>query len=172
MRLHKLKIFIWLLLFLLIPEVVPSQQMDIPARIQVATLSKIFKYVPSLRAKNPVKLLLVYDKKTKSDKENFVTAFENASVEVKAVLPDEIENIISGYDVVYFMPGLQDHAELCKKHKKLSNAGVAKYAQNGEVSIALGLENDKPRLFINMSSLKNEGIHLSANLLKIAKVFP
>ena len=52
----------------------------------------------------------------------------------------------------------------------LSISGVPELAEKGEVSVALGIENDKPKIIVNLERAKSEGHQLSADLLKLAKI--
>ena len=96
---------------------------------------------------------------------------ESLGFEADAVEPDKLVSEISGYDVVYFMPGLQKYAQLCEERKKLSICGMPEYIENGMVSIALGIENDKPRIYINIGHLRAEGKDVTAELLSVSYVF-
>jgi hypothetical protein len=147
------------------------QDMQVPIRIQAATFSKVFKYDSKLKGKNPIRLLVVYNNRSREVKEQLLEACQNASIKASAVIPEQLENRIKDSDVVYFMPGTQHLNQLCKKQKKLSIAGLEKYAKTGQISIALGLHNDKPRLYVNITSLMQEDHNLSANLLKIVQVY-
>ena len=163
-------LLLFLIFFCAVPKKVLPQQMQIPARIQAATFSKIFKYDTQLRDINPLKILIVYDSRSRSAKDELMEAFKNASLEVESAVSAELTRKINTADVIYFMPGLETNSSACKTHKKLSIAGMAKSAESGDVSVALGLVNNKPRLFVNMSSLLNEEHDLSANVLKISQV--
>lgn len=175
LRLIKIICFIIIIFNFLIPIAV-AQKMSIPARIQAAMFSKVFKYDTQLKGKEPIHLLIIFDHKTNSEKDELVKTFESASIVVKTIHDKEIKNkynitVFDSVDVVYIMPGLEGHSILCKEKKKLSIAGVSKYAEEGHVSITLGLVQDKPRFFISMPSLKGEEHNLSANLLKLSKVY-
>ena len=91
--------------------------------------------------------------------------------EVDAAEPYKLVSEISRYDVVYFMAGLEKYATLCSEKKKLSICGIPEYVAKGNISIALGIENDKPRIYLNIKLLQAEGKDVSAELLGISKVF-
>ncbi|MBP7460373.1 MAG: hypothetical protein KBA26_03715 [Candidatus Delongbacteria bacterium] len=165
---------LWMVLIWLytcgIQPAMSAQEMPIPLRIQAATFSKMFKYDNSLQGKNPIRVLIVFDDKTKTVKKELESAFRSSSIETSAVTSEMLEQTILNSDVVYFMPGMEDQAHLCKKYKKLSIAGIATYAVKGDVSITVGLENNYPRLMVNMTSLISEGHDLSAGLMKFVKL--
>ena len=68
------------------------------------------------------------------------------------------------------MPGVTSTKQQSASKGILSISGVPSYAENGSVSIGLGVEDGKPKIIINMSQLKAEKQELSADLLKIAKI--
>lgn len=92
-------------------------------------------------------------------------------MDVIPVLSDELEKYITNCDLVYFMPGNQDKATICKTYNVLSVTGISQYVEQGKISLAFGLQNNKPKIFINLSSLEKEGQSLSSELFRIAKVY-
>lgn len=148
-----------------------ANRMPIPTRIQVALFSKIFQYDSSLRSLSTIKLLIVYDSHSIRIKDDFVNTFQKASFEVGFTTEDKLKNVINNYDVVYFMPDTKANAALCRQYKKLSIAGISQYAESGEVTIGLGLVQDTPRVFVNVTTLEEEGHSLSPQILQIAKVY-
>ncbi len=172
--LNLLKKFFKILLLVLIfciAKPVSAQNMETPVLLQVATFVKVFKYDTELKDDGEISLLIIYNSRTRSIKDEMSQAFKDAGVNVKAVQQGEIEQHIKDYDIVYMMPGTNRVSAICKKYKKLSITGITRYAEEGHASVALGLLNDKPRLFVNLDSLKQEGHTLSANLLKVVKVY-
>ena len=162
-------------LFLIFGMILPIQKlsaqvMPVPINIQAALMSKVLKFNSKLAEKSSIKILIVYNADSKICKDEMVAELVK-SMEVKAINPSELEASIKGYDVVYFMPGAQENWNLCKENKVLTISGISKYTEDGSVSIAFGLLNDKPKIFVNISSLKAEEQNLSSDLLRIAKVY-
>ena len=143
----------------------------LPINIQAALLTKVLKLNPKLAEKAEYKILIVYNNSSKVSKDELISELTSKKMNVKAVLLYELEQNIKNCDVVYFMPGLQDKDGICKAYKVLSITGVSKYVEDGDVSVAFGLINDKPKIFINVTSLKMEEQNLSSDLLRIAKVY-
>ena len=164
-------LLIGMMLWISGPDHAFAQNMDTPVLLQVATFVKVFKYDATLKDKSSLKLLIVYSSGNKTVKDELLKAFRDASVQVNAATLDELDGLIHEYDVIYLMPGVQSASGLCKQHKKLSISGLGRYAQDGLASVALGLVNDKPRLFVNLESLQEEGHTLSAKLLQVVQVF-
>ena len=147
-----------------------SQNMPVPENIQAALLPKVLKFSPDFSSKNKIKMLIVYDNNSMNSKDNFIKEL-GKSILVRAVRVNDLEKSIYGIDLVYFMPGLQDKAFLCKKYKVLSVTGISQYVEQGEVSLGFGLQNNKPKILVNINSLENEGQSLSSDLLRIAIIF-
>jgi hypothetical protein len=148
-----------------------GQSLAIPGRIQAATFSKVFKYSTRLRGTDPIRLLIVYNDGQRRERDELLEAFNNAAVAATAVSYEDLVSKVDSADVVYFLPGLKDHTNICKQKEKLSISAHTPYTEHGQVSISLGLVQDRPRLFIHLSSLSQEGHDLSASILKISQVF-
>ena len=69
------------------------------------------------------------------------------------------------------MPGTKPQYSLCRQYKVLSVTGTSDFVENGQVSIGFGLKNNKPIIFVNLSSLEKEGQSLSTDILRIAKIY-
>lgn len=147
-----------------------SQNMPVPENIQAALLPKVLKYSSNLSQKSKIRILIVYDNNSQTSKDEFTRELR-ISMDVKAVLASELEKNISGCDLVYFMPGIQNLAAICKTYRVLSVTGISQYVEQGQVSLAFGIQNNKPKIFVNLSSLENEGQSLSSEILRIAKVY-
>ncbi len=144
--------------------------MPVPENIQAALLPKVLKFNPKLSDKTTIKMLIVYDNNSQNTKDAFIKEL-GVAIEVKAILSFELEENISGYDLVYFMPGLDDLSIICKTHKVLSVTGISQYVEEGRISLGIGIQNNKPKIFVNLTSLEKEGQSLSSDILRIAKIF-
>lgn len=167
--------FLWKIIFLLLilfhsSELSYSQNIIVPEKIQAALLPKVLRYSSSLSPKTKLRLIIVYDKSSQANKDLLIY-YLSSSVSVKAVYPNELEQNIGNCDVVYFMQGLQQLASLCKNNKVLSVSGISSYAEQGLVSIAFGILNNNPKIYLNLSSLGKEGQSLSSEILRIATVY-
>jgi hypothetical protein len=144
--------------------------MPVPENIQAALLPKVLKYSPNFSQNTKIRMLIVFDNNSETSKNEFIKEF-GRTMEIKAVYSNELEQNIANCDLVYFMPGLQNKATLCKKHQVLSVSGISQYVEQGEISLAFGIQNNKPKIFVNLSSFEKEGQSLSSDILRIAKVF-
>ncbi len=160
-----------LLLAGFMPVAGPAQQMDVPVRIQAAMYTKIFKFIPQLRDRERVRLLIVSQNPAAADANSLIKAFDGTDTQVETCTPSRLASRIQVSDVVYFMPKTEAYSSECKKYKKLSITGIKRFTREGRVSIALGLISDKPRLFISIASLKAENYTISAEILRIAQLY-
>lgn len=150
---------------------VSAQGAALPMNIQAALLTKVLKFNPKFADKPQVKVLIIYNRSTRLNKEELVSELAAKNIDVKAVQPDELGNNIKNCDIVYFMPGISDQDGICKANKVLTISGAARFVEEGQMSIAFGVQNDKPRIYINVTSLKSEDQNISSELLRIAKVY-
>lgn len=147
-----------------------AQNIPVPENIQAALLPKVVKFRPEFSSKTKIKMLIVYDNNSTISKNEFLKEL-GSSMEIRAVFTQDLEKTISGYDLVYFMPGTQDESVICKKYKVLSVTGVSQYIEQGKISLGFGIQNNKPKILVNLTSLEREGQSLSSEILRIAKIF-
>lgn len=147
-----------------------SQTKSVPENIQAALLPKILKFNPTFDHKQKIRMLIVYDNFSQSSKNELIKEL-SVIMDTKAVLTPDLERNIADFDLVYFMPGLQKLASMCKEKGVLSVAGISEYVENGQVSLAFGVLNDKPKIYVNLTSLEKEGQSLSSEILRISKVY-
>jgi YfiR/HmsC-like len=139
-----------------------AQSMPVPANLQAALFQKIFAFDKTLAAKGNVQVAIIGNSSS-----DIVAALQSVGISAKAVNSDQVPSDVS---VVYIMPGVTSTKQQSASKGILSISGVPSYAENGSVSIGLGVEDGKPKIIINMSQLKAERQELSADLLKIAKI--
>ncbi|HOD53083.1 MAG TPA: hypothetical protein PKJ08_01010 [Candidatus Cloacimonadota bacterium] len=161
----------WLILIWLFFLSLGGDNFLIPLRIQAAMFSKIASHDGVLKNKDRIRLLIVFDKSTEQLMKDCKKAFAPAFYQVGESTLDKLSSVINEYDIIYFMPKLASHATVCRKYNKLSVACVTMAVVNGDVTIGLGVVQDLPRLYVNISNLEREGHSLSPNILQIAKVY-
>jgi hypothetical protein len=167
--------FFWSIIFLLFisfhsSKLCYSQNIIIPEQIQAALLNQVLQLTPTFAQKSKIRLLIVYDKDTKVKKDQLVY-FLGSSMEIKSVFAAELQQNIGNCDVVYFMPGIQESAALCKTHKVLSVTAISSYVEKGLISLGFIAQNGKPTIFVNLKSLGMEDQSLSSEILRIAKIY-
>ena len=170
-RLIQKIISLFLIHIVIISSNAVSQTQQVPFQIQAAYMGKILNHIFPLKDINPIKVLIVYDNNSASDKTILVECLNRPGIDVNAVEPFQIVMNIPNYNVIYFMNGTQSYSKLCREYKVLSICGNPDYVKNGNVSIAIGIEQDKPKVFINLGLLQAEGKNVSGALLNISNVF-
>ena len=148
-------------------EIVFTQEMPVPLKLQVAMFKKIFNYNVTLQSKG-IKLAVVYG--DAGIKDDVIDGFKQFGLFPTAVSANEIEKQIANYSVVYVTPRCGSIKSITDKYKVFSISGVASLAEKGEVSIAIGVEGGKPKILVNKKKIESEGQELSSDLLKIVKV--
>jgi len=147
-----------------------SQSMPVPENIQAALLPKVLKFSPNLSQVPKLQMLIVFDSNSKLSKNELMKGI-GSTMNVKAIVAEELSSNIDKCDLVYFMPGTQNSAIICKENKVLSVCGISGYVENGVISIAFGVQDNKPKIYVNLSSLESEGQSLSSEILRITKVY-
>lgn len=159
------KIFLVLLFLVGIPTVNSfAQDMAVPATLQAALFKKIFAFDKTVQAKGSTDVVIL---SSGGSADEIVSAFNSAGISTKVVSGNQVP---SGANIVYVMPGVASPKQQCAQKKVLSISGVSSYAESGKVSIGLDVEGGKPKIIVNMAQLKAEGQELSSDLLKLAKV--
>lgn len=173
--------YLFLVLFLLCSSF--SYAMEVPVKIQVPLLYKVFNFEKNIQSiqGDTIKIAVVYnaaDADSVTVKDEVLEAFvANAAKKIRnksceAVAVDN-QSDLSSFHVVYLTPGNDDKLDslvnTCNSNGILSVTGVTEYINKG-VTLALGKENNKPKLFINKSAAQLSGVSFSATLLTLARV--
>ncbi|WP_344786041.1 YfiR/HmsC family protein [Postechiella marina] len=165
-----IKGFVFILTFLYWGNTSFAQNITVPENIQAALLTKVLKYNPQTPKNKKIKILVVYNSSYQINKDEFIMGLGN-SVAYKAIKPEDLEANILGYHVVYFMEGIQEGFDICKTFKVLSVTGSIQHVEQGDISLGFGIENNKPKIFVNLTSLEKEGQSFSSDILRIGKIF-
>ncbi len=163
-----------MLLILSIPErLSAADEMPLPPDLQAAMFQKIFLFDKTLpENKEEINILMVHGENAPEIMEKLKAEFEGLNLAVTTVKIDELSEKIEEAIVVYVLPGADPEAvkELSIEKSKLTISGVPAFAEEGHVSIALGLKGESPQIIVNIKQVKTEGHEFSAELLKLAKV--
>ncbi len=144
--------------------------MGVPVGIQATMISRLVKCNTKLGSKSMFNMLIVYSSRTETQKNMLYQEMKNKA-HINSIYEADFNLNNKNVDVVYFMPGCEAAADICKQKKVLSIASTVKVVQSGSVSVAIATENDKTRIFVNLSSLKAEDQQFSTDILRIARVF-
>lgn len=108
------------------------------------------------------------DKKISGRRFKTVLLAYNGNGDLKKKLVEE------GIDVVFIARGEKQQVEkllkLTQSEKILSCTSKAEYVATCGVTIAVGLKDNKPKIYLNLSSAKREGADFSAKFLRIAEI--
>lgn len=67
-------------------------------------------------------------------------------------------------------PMVREITQLTRSEKMLSFTSKAKFVTSCGVTMAVGLKENKPKIFLNLSAAKDEGADFSAKFLRVAKI--
>lgn len=150
-----------------------AESMPVPAKVQAAILKKILVYDKALQGKSGIRFLLVGAEKNAAVSEEIAEAFKELGIATSAIRADELASKLNDSTVAYLLPGTASALvkKACIDKGALSVSGQPSYAENGEVSVSIGVREDgKPLIIIHLAELKAQGHDFSAELLKLAKV--
>lgn len=157
-------------MFFCLGNSVDAQNISVPEKIQAALLTKVLKYNPQIPQNQEIKILVVYNNNSVLGKDEFIKGL-GSFIAVKAIKPKELEAHISGCHVVYFMEGIHGYSKICRANKTLSVTATTRFVEQGEISLGFGIENNKPKILVNLTSLDLEGQSFSSDILRIGKIF-
>jgi hypothetical protein len=77
-------------------------------------------------------------------------------------------------DVLFIAQGekklIEEVLKVTRSEKILSCTGKAEYVSSCGVTMAVGLKDNKPKIYLNLSSAKREGADFSAKFLRVAEI--
>ncbi len=193
MRLKILLVFTALNLFLQPCYLLAAEEVPVPADLQVSLILKILTYDRVLKDRCPesVEIGILYiegNKESESNRDQVLKVFQNLGNNrtisqlpfnfktVKWESEDKLMEAITKQKInlLYVMPGQADNLgkikAISQKQKILTVSGVPSYAKSG-LSVALGVENQKPQIIINLPASKAEGVDFDSKLLRISTVY-
>lgn len=165
--------------------VVPSWA-QVQAKLQAAIFVKLLNYDASM-VKKPqpqIKFHIILDSKTSSQKDALKSSFSviasqkvaNKKVVVTATPVSSLSGAITAESAhIFYLPDGSTNTTLntvlqsAIGHKIPVLAGNAELAQNG-AGVGITIANGKPQIIVNLKQSKAQGMNLSSQLLKLAKV--
>jgi hypothetical protein len=151
------------LAFLLLMPATSTAQ-EVPAKVQAALILKLLKFYKNIEGKEFSVFVF-------GDSE--VTPFLQANLNQK-VGEATLKRVESGtalpstrFDVVYIAADAATGSRYCAEHQSLSVTGVPELTAQG-VTLGLAIEAGKPKILLNISQGKNEGVNWDPAILKIA----
>lgn len=178
-----------LILLLQLNLSISAQDIKVPLEIQFALLPKVIMLEKNLSVQDEkIKIAILFDSTIRSSikvKERIFSFVDNHSykndnsnfVYIPLDLANEValSNLLIEHQLnaVYLTPLRSEHINQisleCKKLKLISFTGVEKYLDYG-ISILFDIKNKKPKITINMESVKEEGASFSSYLLRLANI--
>ena len=154
-----------------------ADQAPLDYKEQTSMFKRILSYDRSLRQSERVVVLVVARSKASAAAEKAATAFRESEMYPAVVtvggLNDDLTAALSpGSTVIYVMPDVdvtkvKDFAAL---KGFLTLSGVPSHADEGYVSVSVEVENDRPKIVVNLPRLEEERHQLAAELLGLARV--
>jgi len=89
---------------------------------------------------------------------------------------DDLKNKISteNINVLYVACGIEklvkDITKVTQSEKVLSFTSVAEYVTKCGISMAIGLKANRPKIYLNLSSARAEGVDFSAKFLRVVEI--
>lgn len=175
-----------------IPASVSSDNGDVPVELQAKLLLTALTYDKNLNRGEDETLrigLLYFPDVNQSKKEalEFYKALE--CFEDKKVRGLNINTVLFAYngynglkskisaehiDVLYISKAkkevIKDVIKVTQSNKILSLTSAASYVSMCGISMAVGLKENKPKIYLNLSSAKAEGADFSAKLLRVVEI--
>ena len=158
-------------------------EMKVPASLQVALFYKIFDFDRNLTEGSGQKVVIgiFYNPNNSRSslaneeiKEDF-SQLSDRKIAGKSIVIKEITAVeqLHNINILYVTPGndssISKIVKQCYKDKTLGISGVKEYVQEG-LAIAIGVEDQKPRIIINKTSVELSGAKLSSKLLALAQI--
>ena len=157
--------------------------MDVPANLQVALFYKIFDFDRSLTegAGQEVVIGIFYNPNNSQStqakeeiKENF-SQLSDRKIAGKSIVIKEITAVeqLHNINILYVTPGndssISKIVKQCYRDKTLAITGVKEYVEEG-LTIAIELNDQKPKIVINKTGVESSGTKLSSKLLALAQI--
>ena len=147
-------------------------QAQVSPPLQASTFDKIFDFDRALVDRVKLKVLLVHDAAGRDAAVALQQAFSAAAIAAEPVpLSAAVARFGEGM-VAYVWPttATPDLLKAAATARVLTIAGDAALAEQGKVSVGLGMRGDKADIVVNLDRVGQEGHDFSAQLLKFARV--
>lgn len=150
----------------------PSMAQEIPVQVKlhVVLLKKVLSLSKTLQGKQ-VKVVIVYTDASSFVKDEALNGFIAIGIQATACKVPQIAQEASDADVIYIAPGANAAQKFCEDKGILSITGMPTLTESGKVSVSVGIEAGKPKVFISLPRSKLEKQEFSSDLFKVAKIF-
>lgn len=147
--------------------------------IQSAILVKSLSYNKSLSGSvSIVALFNPSSSKSQSTKNNFITNINSlkgsSAKQISVSSVDSISDLKGkSFDIVYISDDVSQVGEvqkLAQSKKFLTWSSNPSHVKDGLASISVMSKSNKPKIIVNLDTMKSEGQSLSSNMLKLCEV--
>lgn len=147
-----------------------AQNGQLKPAVEVMMFKKVFKYVTTLR-KSP-SILILHDSRT-SKPDEILDAFKSEKFFAATTPSNDVESVISNFDVIYLMPGIKvaPLKDFFIKKKVLVITGDPGLVSSGLAALAIASEKKHPVICLNPLFLASCGHEVSVELINLAKVY-
>ncbi len=152
--------------------------MPVEAKLQAAILAKVFVYDRTLVGREELKVVLVYAGTKKADYlQELHSGFADSGIASETVTESELDSALEGASkdaaAAYISPGVDAEvaAAICQEHGVLTITGLPRLVERGKVSVGIGVRAGRPSILVHLPHAVSEGHDLSADLLKLAKIY-
>jgi hypothetical protein len=147
-----------------------AQEIPVPVINHVAILKKVLSLSKTLQGKQ-VKIVIVFVDASSALKDEVLSGFITIGIQATACKVNQMAQEAADADVIYVCPGAVAAQKFCEDKGILSISGMPSLTESGKVSVGIGLEAGKGKVFINLARSKTEKHEFSSDLFKVAKVF-
>jgi hypothetical protein len=147
-----------------------AQEMPVPVKLHVVLLKKVFTLSKNHQGKQ-IKILIVFTDASTAVKDEALKNFNAIGLSATACKIGQVAQEIEGVDAVYIAPGAVAAEKICVEKGILSITGIPSFTETGKITIAIGMEAGKPKVFFSASHAKAEKQEFISDLYKVAKVF-
>lgn len=175
-----------------IPVTASADNGDVPVDLQVKLILTALTYDKNLEKKADAQLnigILYFPESSQSKQEahlfaNTLEGFKDKKISGRSFVGTLLTYSDNGglskkiidknIDVIYIAQGekelIGNVLKVTQSEKILSCTGKAEYVKACGVTMAVGLKDSKPKIYINLSSAKSEGADFSAKFLRVAEI--
>lgn len=160
------------LLVAVLGATVAHAQAAAPPAVQATTFAKILSFDRALD-RSKLRILLIHDLATGKDQAAVLQqAFAAAGINAEPVPVGNARTRLEAGVVAYLLPGTTSSLLLdsAAAAHVLTIAGDPALAEQGKVSVGLGMRGDKPDIVVNLARVATEGHDFAAQLLSFARV--
>ena len=149
---------------------IQAQEIPVPVKLHVVLLKKVFTLSKNLQGKQ-IKILIVFTDASVAVKDEALKNFNAIGLTATSCKVGQVAQEIEGMDAVYIAPGAVAAEKICVEKGVLSITGMPSLTETGRITVAIGMEAGKPKVFFNVSHAKAEKQEFISDLYKVAKVF-